>query len=121
MSRDYMTRLDWTIVGWRDGVKFVVLASDQLSKAEINAHYEMEQSELFGMLVREPMLAWYEITVTTRQSWYGDDTALIIMTWGDSYEEALRKLFDAWGPRTPSTRALPAGETGEIKAIGPLP
>lgn len=66
----------------------MVLASTELSQAELN--YEAEYEEMFGILAR-PELRRQRYTLTTEMRGY-------VMILGANYPDALSKLFGQWSP-----------------------
>jgi|SRR5690606_29380844 len=81
-------RPDFVILGvpHSDG-KVMVLASTELREAELQ--YEAEYAE--SLYLSRPERVWQEYRLTTRMHGY-------VMVIGDSYPDALSKLFGQWSP-----------------------
>jgi hypothetical protein len=102
------TICDFVIVGFRDGLEeggqFRVAASDRLTEGEIKAIFEEGKSWQEGPLhFNAPGRVHYEIQVVTEDS---GREPILVFTWGESYAEAIVRLFEFWQPTEPEAKEL---------------
>jgi hypothetical protein len=86
----------------------MVMASDQLGEAELEAHAEDIDvtSMLEAMRTRVSPVLTYTITCTAGG---------IQCVYGQTYADAILRLFDIWSPTEPEApRSLPAQTTDQI-------
>lgn len=113
MPTNLLNRLDWTIVGYRDGDgRCIVFGSDQLSRGEIEAVVQDERDMFFSHLSARPVEAYYRIEVETRRT-HGPNDFVMYFATGDNYAEAIRNLMNIWQPQAPSAEELPSANPPE--------
>lgn len=98
---------DWVVLGTpTDDGKVAVYASKDLTDAELRYEAEYNHTGRFGEVLR---LLHRRIELTV-----GLNTYVIVVA--DTYEQALRRLFDAWSPEPdrlaiePPRRAITEGQ-----------
>jgi hypothetical protein len=116
-------RPDWTILGVKTGLpdeqmRYMVLASDTLSRAEVEASVDEFLIGGYGeRLLHDryiPRRHEYEIRATARS---------IVIVYGPDYQTCLRRLLTDWTPGKDDLPGLPAPvaqlEPGPIAQLEP--
>jgi hypothetical protein len=92
-------RPDFAVVGWRTDGDFWVLASAALEEAELRVETRLQCEDPFAFM-RVMHLEVSRATITATTLWT-DQTGggpLYVMARGDSYAEALHRIFESWDP-----------------------
>ncbi len=98
---------DWVIIGAGEvpeGGKVMVIASSNLSKANVMAKWEEVEAFFKGMICAHvSRFSYYEISMRAGS---------VVIAAGDTYEEALATIFKQWcpdgNPQISSQLALPS-------------
>jgi hypothetical protein len=81
----------WTLLGFRDGSRCVVLGSQQLSMVELRHEWNLFEEEFGPWGRRTP-----DITLNLVLRGFS-------LAYGATYQEALAKLFGTWDPDRPAS------------------
>jgi len=102
-SGSYLSSPDFVVMGMphEDGV--MLMASNELSAAELEVEYDMIPYDR-GMYIGH-IPGQRSITLTCHIGSY-------TVVYGDTYAEAFRRLFDAWTPQAPQRKGLPEAQRG---------
>lgn len=82
---------DWVMIGYRQGEQHVVIASNTLTRVDLEAHYHQEYGFAWDGAICSRGAELSHITINGVVNTY-------VMAVGATYGEALRRIMEMWQP-----------------------